>query len=215
MDDVGFPWDGYTENIAAGQLTVEEVIAAWMNEPASRSNMLFYNNSHMGVGYRQHDDAHGQYWVQVFSVVYDDCWYTGMELNEETIEVEKGTELDDLQLWATAYCNCCGECYLPILEEYCTGYDPNKIGVQTVTVSCLGYTDTLTIKVRSEEPGDANGDGGVNVQDLILLRQHLAGWDVTIEDTADANGDGSVDALDLILLRQHLAGWDVTLGKQS
>jgi len=63
--------------------------------------------------------------------------------------------------------------------------------------------------------GDANGDGGVDTLDLILLRQHFAGWGVTIEDTADANGDGSVNALDLILLRQHLAGWDVTLGKQS
>ena len=60
-------------------------------------------------------------------------------------------------------------------------------------------------------PGDANGDGKVNAPDLILLRQYLAGWDVTIH-AADCNGDGQTTALDLIRLRQYLAGWDVALG---
>ena len=59
--------------------------------------------------------------------------------------------------------------------------------------------------------GDANGDGKVNAPDLILLRQYLAGWDVTIH-AADCNGDGQTTALDLIRLRQYLAGWDVALG---
>ena len=60
-------------------------------------------------------------------------------------------------------------------------------------------------------PGDVNGDDTVNALDLILLRQHLAGWEITAGN-ADANGDGKTDALDLIILRQYLAGWDVTLG---
>ena len=56
-------------------------------------------------------------------------------------------------------------------------------------------------------------DLNINGKDLILLRQKLAGWDVTVSpDSADANADGSVDGKDLILLRQKLAGWNVVLG---
>ncbi len=61
-------------------------------------------------------------------------------------------------------------------------------------------------------PGDANGDGKVNVRDLGLLQQHLNGWDVTLEEIAcDVNADGKVNVRDLGLLQQHLNGWDVEL----
>ena len=72
--------------------------------------------------------------------------------------------------------------------------------------------ESKTIPALGVIYGDANGDGSVNARDLILLRQHLAGWEVTVVPTADANGDGITNARDLILLRQYLAGWDVTLG---
>ena len=62
--------------------------------------------------------------------------------------------------------------------------------------------------------GDANNDGAINGKDLILLRQSLAGWDVTVDEAcADCNADGKINGKDLILLRQYLAGWDVSLGK--
>lgn len=61
--------------------------------------------------------------------------------------------------------------------------------------------------------GDVNGDGKINGLDVILLRQHIAGWTVTLDTAAaDVNGDGRVNGLDMILLRQYVAGWDVQLG---
>lgn len=61
-------------------------------------------------------------------------------------------------------------------------------------------------------PGDADGDGKVNVRDLGLLQQHLNGWDVDIHTSAcDVNGDGKANVRDLGLLQQHLNGWDVEL----
>ena len=94
---------------------------------------------------------------------------------------------------------------------------PWKVGKHTVTFEYTGITYQLQVEVVGDGPaviyGDVNDDGKVNTKDLILLRQHLAGWDVTINaDNADVTADGKVNTKDLILLRQYLAGWDVTLG---
>ena len=62
-------------------------------------------------------------------------------------------------------------------------------------------------------PGDANGDGYINMRDALCLRKHLAGWDVYAALSAlDVNGDGSVNMKDTLLLFKYLAGYDVELG---
>lgn len=215
LDDVAYPWAVAGENIAAGQWLAGEVVDDWMNSQDHRENILYEGFVHLGVGYEMTSDIYGNYWTQLFTAGLD-CRYTSLELNAEALEVEKGTQLEELGLWATAHCAGCGDCYLPILPEYCEGYDPDRSGVQTVTVSCLGETATLTITVVGAENGDANGDGKVNGLDVILLRQYIAGWDVTVDPIGgDANGDGKVNGLDVILLRQYIAGWDVTLGPKE
>ena len=50
---------------------------------------------------------------------------------------------------------------------------------------------------------DVNGDGGVNILDLVLVAQHL-GQPISINSRADVNGDGTVNILDLVLVAQHL-----------
>ena len=56
-------------------------------------------------------------------------------------------------------------------------------------------------------PGDANGDGDVDLLDLVRLRKSLAGDQVELNKTcADLNGDGQVDGLDLMELRKLLVG---------
>ena len=53
--------------------------------------------------------------------------------------------------------------------------------------------------------GDVNGDGQVDLLDLVGLRKHLAGIQVELaENCADLNGDGEVSILDLVRLRKLL-----------
>ena len=68
----------------------------------------------------------------------------------------------------------------------------------------------LQLEEASTTPGDVNGDGVVNVLDLVRLQKFLSGEDVSLVD-ADFNGDGVINVLDLLRLKKFLAGMDVTL----
>ena len=61
-------------------------------------------------------------------------------------------------------------------------------------------------------PGDLNSDEVVDIDDVVLLAQHVAGWTVEFNmDVANVNGQDGIDIDDVVLLAQHVAGWDVTL----
>ena len=53
--------------------------------------------------------------------------------------------------------------------------------------------------------GDLNGDGKVNVMDLIRLKRHIADG-TEVVGNADVNGDGKVNVMDLIRLKRYIAG---------
>jgi hypothetical protein len=57
--------------------------------------------------------------------------------------------------------------------------------------------------------GDLNGDGGVNVNDIVTLVQYVLG-NVTLDDAqscrADINGDSSIDVLDIVGIVQVILG---------
>ena len=62
-------------------------------------------------------------------------------------------------------------------------------------------------------PGDADGDGVVGIGDVVIMKQYLAGWKVTIDlEAADVDGDGQFGIQDVVRMRQYLAGWKVRLG---
>ena len=61
--------------------------------------------------------------------------------------------------------------------------------------------------------GDANGDGAVNMKDVLLVRKYIAGIEVELDMTAsDVNVDGAVNMKDVLQLRKFLAGLITELG---
>lgn len=67
-----------------------------------------------------------------------------------------------------------------------------------VTEAVTWIEDNL---VSAPCPGDLNGDGNIDISDLLLL---LAAWGENPGHEADLNGDGNVDVSDLLLL---LSAW--------
>lgn len=63
-------------------------------------------------------------------------------------------------------------------------------------------------------PGDANGDGKVNVKDVMTILKSIASWDVEMNaDNADVRRDSKVNVRDAMLILKVSAGWtDVRLG---
>lgn len=58
-----------SENIAAGQITPEEVIKHWMSSKGHRQNILDKDAKYLGVGYIELEGSEwGTYWVQNFGL---------------------------------------------------------------------------------------------------------------------------------------------------
>ncbi|MBR6313459.1 MAG: hypothetical protein IKR49_02325 [Clostridia bacterium] len=75
-------------------------------------------------------------------------------------------------------------------------------------------TESAMISIRSGCPGDADEDGEVTLQDVVVITRWLAGgWSVTINEVnSDVNRDSVVDLKDAVLIRRFLAGgWNVVL----
>lgn len=90
-----------------------------------------------------------------------------------------------------------------------------KPSVWTDTIDPSGTSATYRFREKlSAVPGDVNGDGSVNLKDVVMIRRYIAGgWGVTLdEDIADVNGDAAVNLKDVVLLRRYIAGgWNVVL----
>lgn len=75
---------------------------------------------------------------------------------------------------------------------------------------------TVTVKAKNSElntpgsePGDVNGDGTVNVNDVVMAMQHVLLINELGEEefaAADVNCDDTIDVLDVTLLMQHCLG---------
>ncbi|NNM33675.1 MAG: CAP domain-containing protein [Gemmatimonadetes bacterium] len=67
MTAAGYPWNGWSENVAAGQPTPESVVNAWMNSSGHRANILRTSSEHVGIGYdHESGTTYGHYWTMNF-----------------------------------------------------------------------------------------------------------------------------------------------------
>ena len=75
---------------------------------------------------------------------------------------------------------------------------------QSASIS-LKLTGAATVKAVYDAvtPGDYNGDGAVDVKDVVVLQKYLLGEKVTIVH-AEMIADGSTDVFDLAALKQKL-----------
>lgn len=63
----GYDWKAVGENLAAGQATPEEAVAAWLTSPGHCSNLMNPAYREMGAGYAlSAGDNFNVYWVQLF-----------------------------------------------------------------------------------------------------------------------------------------------------
>jgi peptidoglycan/xylan/chitin deacetylase (PgdA/CDA1 family) len=72
------------------------------------------------------------------------------------------------------------------------------------------FNNSVSIPLTVSLRGDFNGDGKIDLKDLLFLRRHLAGLEPSINplvaDIQPAEGDGNVDLKDLLFMRKYLAG---------
>ena len=75
-----------------------------------------------------------------------------------------------------------------------------------------GESELPIIPVTTRTPGDADNNGTVNINDVLLIQQYIAQWSVSINTrNADVNGDMLININDVLLIQQSIAGWGVTL----
>ena len=69
-------------------------------------------------------------------------------------------------------------------------------------------TESGSITALDFTPGDLNGDGKINIKDVVLIRRYIIGdYDTKInENASNVDDDGKVNSADVILLRRYIAG---------
>lgn len=98
-----------------------------------------------------------------------------------------------------------------ITDYEVSGYDPNKLGEQTLTVTYKGFTDTFTVTVFDPEnvsviKGDTDFDLDVDSDDAIYLLYHVLFGEENYKLYQECNfdGQGGVDSDDAIHLLYHV-----------
>lgn len=80
------------------------------------------------------------------------------------------------------------------------------------SISFNVMNDSVEVYVRT--PGDSDGDGSLDLKDVVAITRYLVGgWGVEINaENADVDRNGKVTLRDAVLIERYLAeGWDVEL----
>lgn len=66
LTDAGIVYSHVGENIAAGQVTPQEVVTSWLNSDGHRANIMSEDYTQMGLGYYHSSKGDQYYWSQIF-----------------------------------------------------------------------------------------------------------------------------------------------------
>ena len=115
--------------------------------------------------------------------------------------------------YAFGYCYCDEESFeIEKLPDFQINCYAGTAGEQYAIDNGFDYT----LRDSDITYGDANGDGNVDMLDVLLIRKYIAKQPVTIDLTvSDVTCDDSVDMLDVLLIRKYIAKQPVTLGPQK
>ena len=100
---------------------------------------------------------------------------------------------------------------VPKKQGYTAMWGPYSLIVGGTKIEAIYAPIDNTVKTVD---GDADGNGGIDLKDVVLLTRSLAGgWDIRIcTANMDVNNDGAINLKDVTLIRRYLAGgWGVTL----
>lgn len=149
LDEAGVPYTSAGENIAAGQTSPKEVMNAWMNSPGHRSNIMG-GTRHIGVGYKYTGSSYRYFWVQMFVSSFNERTESIYLSGAEGLSVKRGAKIADMGIVLHEKNSVYGDCVCPLTDEMCAGYDPDKVGVQNVTVSFRGLTANFQVEVVAQ-----------------------------------------------------------------
>jgi len=226
ITEAGVGYRTAAENIAAGQVTATDAVTSWLNSEGHRNNILDATYLHAGMGYAD-DGFLGTSWVNLFMT--DNCAISAMELSQTSVTYTGGA-IEDFGIYITATCTKHGDCYLPLLDDMCSGYDPASDVTQTVTVAYAGRSATLQIQGSSAALDTSGADSWAvnwlnradelgllsprnrtnftsNVTRLqfadlaVRLAQQLTGTEI-----APAAGDAFTDTDEAVILKAKAAG---------
>ena len=75
-------------------------------------------------------------------------------------------------------------------------------------------TAKVNIPKNEHIAGDSNGDGAVNMLDVMATLKYVSGNKTSaLRDSIDTNNDGTVNVKDILLILQHVLGDDAGLGE--
>ena len=91
--------------------------------------------------------------------------------------------------------------------------------VSLMLVGAMVFTSipmSTMAKTSEKKYGDVNGDGEINVLDLLTLKQQIADMEPKdyVAANADVNGDGKADFTDVLFIKKYIAEYDITLGPE-
>ncbi len=88
-----------------------------------------------------------------------------------------------------------------------------EVAIGSANATAVTYETFEIGAAQTYLPGDVDGSGVVDPDDVLLLAKKVAGWSVTlvIEQAGDVDGSGVIDPDDVLLLAKKVAGWNVEL----